>query len=174
MAITRAKKEEIVREVHQKMEKAKAVVFLNFHGLNVVKISELRKALREVGADIKVAKKRLVKRVADGLRLSGEPPVLEGELALMFEPSEELNALKIIQKFTKNKAFEGMKILGGIFDNNYINIGAVRALASIPPKEVLIGQLVSTIASPLSGFVRVLNGPMRNLVGVLNNLSNKK
>ena len=173
MAISRQKKEKIVEDLHSKTESASILVFVGFHKLSVAKISKLRKALRQAGAEFKVAKKRLIKRVLDGFGYSGSVPDLKGEVGVLSVSGEPIEPARVLSKFTKDKEYEGLSILGGVFEKGYIGMEAVKQLASIPSREILLGQLVGVISSPLRGFVGVLSGPMRNMVGVLNNLSKK-
>ena len=173
MAISRQKKENIIQDLHVKTEKAGILVFVGFHGLSVAKISKLRKALRQVGAEFKVAKKRLIRRVLDGFGFSGALPDLKGEVGVLSVSGEPIEPARVLSKFVRDKEYEGLNILGGVFEKGYIGMEAVKQLASIPSREVLLSQLVGAISSPLRGFVGVLSGPMRNMVGVLNNLSKK-
>lgn len=168
MAITRAKKESIVKEIHMLSEKADMIVFVNFHGVSVADMSALRNNLRKAGAALKVAKKRLAKRVLDGLGLHGDMPRLEGEVALFFKEGEPVEAVKVLVDFAKK--FEGMKILGGVYEKGYVGQEIVEMLASIPPRDVLLVQVVGTMVSPLRGFASVLNGPLQGFIGVLNNI----
>ena len=173
MAINRQKKEKIVQDLHSRTESASILVFIGFHKLSVVKMSKLRKALRGVGAELKVAKKRLVKRVLDGFGFSGVLPDLKGEVGVLTASGDAIEPTKVLSKFAKDKEYEGLSILGGVFEKGYVANQAIKQLAAIPPREVLLGQLVYAISSPLKGFVRALSGPMRNMVGVLNNLAKK-
>ena len=173
MAISRQKKEKIVQDLHSKTESASILVFVGFHKLSVAKISKLRKALREVGAEFKVAKNRLIKRVLDGFGFTGMLPDLKGEVGVLSASGDAIEPAKILSKFAKDKEYEGLSILGGVFEKGFVSMQAIKQLASIPPREVLLAQLVGAISSPLRGFVGVLSGPMRNMVGVLNNLSKK-
>lgn len=174
-------------------EKADMIVFINFHGVSVAGMSTLRNELRGVGATLKVAKKRLVKRVLDGFGFSGEMSGFEGEVALFFsasakgtdassgakggsasggKESEPVEAVKILVDFAKKT--EGLQILGGVYEKGYVGVETVKMLASIPPREVLLGQVVGGIVSPLGGFVRVINGPLQGFIGVLTNMQKSR
>ncbi|MBI4114425.1 MAG: 50S ribosomal protein L10 [Candidatus Niyogibacteria bacterium] len=172
MAITRIKKEQIINDLHKAAEHADMIVFLNFHKVSVADMSALRNILRKAGAALKVAKKRLAKRVLDGLGLHGDMPKLEGEVALFFKEGEPVEAVKVLSDFAKK--FEGMKILGGVYERGYVGADIVKMLASIPPRDVLFGQVVGGIASPIRGFMNVINGPLAGLVGVLHNITKSR
>jgi large subunit ribosomal protein L10 len=171
MAITRAKKEEIIKELHQKAEKSKVAVFLNFHGLKVNDTEKLRKNLSQAGIDFKVSKKTLFKIVSGGLGVKGELPALDGEFAVAFGYSQDPEPAKIIKQFVKRH--EGLKILGGIFNGGYVLADFIERLAEIPSREILLTRLAIMLNSPISGFVRVIGGPMNKMVGIINQLSKR-
>lgn len=172
MAITKQKKESIIKEVHALSEKADMIVFLNFHGLSVAGMSTLRNELRKAGAVLKVAKKRLIRRVLDGFGFSGEMSGFDGEVALFFKEGEPIEAVKVLVNFAKKT--EGLRVLGGVYEKGYVGADIVKMLASIPPRKVLLAQVVGGISAPLGGFVRVINGPMQGFIGVLHNISKSR
>ena len=172
MPITRAQKEGMVQDIHKKAERAKVTVFLNFHGLKTKDMNQLRANLRKVGVDVKTVKKTLLKRVLGGLGISGELPKLEGEIAAVFSYEEAPEAAKIIKDFAKKN--EGLKIAGGILAGQYVFAQTVKQFADIPPREVLLAQLLGVLNSPMTGFVRVVSEPARSMVGVIYQLSKKQ
>ncbi len=172
MAITRAKKEEIIKDLHQKAEKSKMAVFLNFHDLAASDMTRLRKEFLGAGADLKVAKKTLLKRVLGAFGYAGELPALDGEAAVAFIYEESPEVAKIVRNFSKSH--KGLKILGGIFGGKYVLADFIERLATLPSREALIAQTVYLIGYPLRGLVGVASGPIRNLVGIINQLANKK
>jgi len=169
MTITRAKKEEIIKDIHSRLEKSQISIFVNFHGLSVKDVSKLRNSLRKDKVDYKVAKKTLINRALDGFGFRGEKPLLEGELALVSGYDDAVAPARNLFSFVK-KHKESIKILGGVFEKTYIDKSAVSALAVIPSRETLLGQLVNVINSPVQGMVGTLSGVMRNFVGVLNQI----
>lgn len=155
MAISKEKKEKIYKSVKEAVEKAKSVVFVNFHGLGVGETTDLRNKLREEGVKYVVAKKTLIKRALDDSKPEGEMPKLDGELALAY--SEDLTApargVYDFQKKYKNK----VAILGGVFEGKYMNQSAMTEIAAIPSTQVLYGQFVNLINSPIQGLVIALD-----------------
>jgi len=155
MAISKEKKIKICDKMSDALKKAKSVVFVNFHGLDVVKTTKLRKKLKEENISYAVAKKTLVKRALSEIKPSGEIPSLDGELALAY--SEDLTApargIYDFQKKNKNK----ISILGGIFEGRFMNQSEMTEIAAIPSLQVLHGQFVNLINSPIQGLVIALN-----------------
>ena len=97
---------------------------------------------------------------------------LSGPLALGLSFKDETSAAKEIYKFFKEKELPVIK--GGILDSDYLSDKETVALAKLPSKDELIAKTVATIKAPVSGFVNVLSGNLRNLVGVLGNIAKAK
>ena len=151
MAISKEKKEKIYIGVKDAVEKAKSIVFVNFHGLGVSETTRLRRKLKEEGITYVVAKKTLIKRALSDAKPEGEMPELEGELALVY--SDDLTApargVYDFQKANKSK----VSILGGVFEGKYMDRIAMTEIAAIPSMQVLYGQFVNLINSPIQGLV---------------------
>jgi len=164
MAINKEKKSEIIDKVKEIVTKGKSIVFVNFHGLTVVGVNELRRNLRAKGIGYYVAKKTLIKRAFAGASITGDLPELDGEVAVAYLPAEasaeaggdELSAVKEIYDFHK-KNTEVIKIIGGVFEGAYAGAEQMLALAKIPSREVLLGQFVNVINSPIQGLVIALS-----------------
>jgi len=155
MAITKDKKKEIVAKVKDAMDSSDSVVFVNFHGLGVGDATELRKNLRDEGVGYTVAKKTLIKKVLGGIKVEGEVPSLDGELAIAYA-KDLIAPARGVYDFQKNHK-DGVAILGGIFDGRYMDKEEMMEIATIPPTHVLYGQFVNLINSPIQRFAVVLN-----------------
>jgi len=155
MALTKDKKKEVVEKVSDAVKKSKSVVFVNFHKLTVAKATKLRRALREAGVGYTVAKKTLARIALNNAKVEGTMPALDGEIAFAY--SEDLTApAREVYKFQKEFK-EGLSIVGGVFDGKYMDKVAMMEIASIPPTQVLRGQFVNIINSPIQGLVMALN-----------------
>ncbi len=158
MALTKAQKTKQIDSVKEKIAKQKSVIFVDFAKVPSKDMFSLRKTLKEGGCNLKVAKKTLV-RIAFGQSgvtfWNKMKAVIPGQLALVFGIEDEIAPARIANDFAKKQ--ENLKILGGIFENRFIEKAKVLELASIPPRNILLGRLVGSIYSPVSSFVRVLN-----------------
>ena len=155
MAISLQKKKEIVEKVKSAVKEAKSLVFVNFHGLTVGAITQIRRDLKVIGIKYFVAKKTLISRALGESQVKGESPVLPGEVALVW--GEDLVApAREIYNFQKKNP-ENLKILGGIFDSSFMDQAAMMEIASIPTLNVLHGKFVNIINSPVQRFVIALN-----------------
>lgn len=154
-------KKDVVKNLTEIFKGAKSLVFVNFHGLKVSQSSELRRNLRKGGLNYLVAKKTLIRKALEGVPFRGELPPLGGEVAMAYLPAQAggddlISPSREVYEFQK-KNKENIFILGGIFDGEYKNQEDMISIASIPTIQVLYGQFVNLINSPIQGFVMVLS-----------------
>lgn len=173
MAITREKKENILKDLADKFNRAKMVILVEFNKLPVSKTMELRRLLKSIGAEYRVAKKTLISRVLKSEKYEEiNLDDLKTQVAFVLSYDDPVPAASSIYKFSKLN--EALKILGGFFGFKWQDKNRIIALAKLPSREALLGQLVRIIAAPLSGLAMVLSGNTRNLVNLLNNLKIKR
>ncbi len=173
-SLLRQKKEDEVKKLKEKLAKIKAAVFISYKGLTVVDAEKLRRALRAEKAEYKVAKKTLLD-VA--IKEAGLPEAkiseMEGQIGIAFDYEGETGALKVVDRIIKG-GVAVLKIVGGIIEGKVFNAIDIKILAGLPGKKELRGQVVNVIVSPLTGFVRALNGNLVGLINVLKAQSEKK
>ena len=173
MAKTKQQKQETAKSLTDGLKNAKAAVFANFQGLTVEQSQELRSICRKAGISVLAAKKTIVKKACDELKLEGiDPTSFSGGVATFMANEEETSAARIVNTFAKSHNI--VEIFGGILEGRYISGDEVKYLANLPTREELLAKLVGTINAPVSGFVNVLAGNIRNLVSVLNNIKEAK
>lgn len=173
MPKTRQQKETAVQSLVEGIKKAKSVIFANFQGLTVVESEELRKKCYKEGIDVVAAKKTLIQRALEEAGLGAiQTRTFEGGVATFLGNNDEISPAKIVSTFAKSHGI--VTIFGGIFEGKFIDQNAVRNLANLPSKDELLAKMVGSLNAPVSGFVHVLAGNLRNLVGVLNNIKNAK
>lgn len=174
MPITFKKKQDLVEELKKKIADSKSIVFADFTGLASGAMSDLRKKLRKEKISFKVVKKTLLKRTFQALKLDDAAASnIPGQLSIAVS-EDELSAAKALSAFIKESKTENLTILGGILENKLLTKEEVINLSKIPGKEELLGQLVGTLKSPMSGLVNTMSGNIRNLVFVLKQISNKE
>ncbi|HEX2792508.1 MAG TPA: 50S ribosomal protein L10 [Candidatus Paceibacterota bacterium] len=156
MAITKAKKEEVVGKVAEALKDASSVVFVRFSGLTVAATGAMRRTLRDQGIGYYVAKKTLIRRALADTGIEGTLPELPGEIAMVWS-SEDATApaREIFEQGKKNK--DTLTIVGGVFDGKFADAAAMNAIATIPPVPVLRGMFVNVINSPIQGLAIVLD-----------------
>lgn len=171
--ITKEKKKVILQDLIDRFSKAKSMVFVGFQGLSVKDTTNLRRKFRAEGVDYTVAKKTLIKKGLESVKVEGtENFSPEGPVAIIVGYDDEVAPARIAKEF--GKANDKVKILGGVMNSEVIDAESMKQIASLPSKDQLRAQLIGTINAPVSGFVNVLAGNIRNLVNVLNAIADEK
>ena len=178
MALTRKEKEQIVAGLVDKLKKAKSAVFTDFTGLKMDQSEKLRKQAKKDKAEYFVAKKSLLKIALKEAGMTDVPvEKFTHSVGTLFGYEDVTAAPKIAAAFAKDNKV--LSLLSGLMADNegagkYIALEQVKALAALPGKQELLAKLVGTIKAPITGFVNVLGGNLRNLVNVLNAVKEKK
>lgn len=154
MAITKAKKTEILEKLSQIKAESDSIVFVNFTTLGGQDTTAMRAKLREEGVGFFVAKKTLIKRAFDGA-FEGEMPTLDNEIAVAYSTDAIAPAQNIKEFAAKFK--DSLAIAGGVFQGVYKNKEEMTEIASIPALPVLRGMFVNVINSPIQGLAIVLD-----------------
>ncbi|MBM3206558.1 MAG: 50S ribosomal protein L10 [Candidatus Staskawiczbacteria bacterium] len=163
MALTKEKKQNNLKDIKANIAKQKSVIFVDFSKVASKDLFDLRKKLKEAGCNLKVGKKTLIRIAFGQSNISFWNKIkqsIPGQLALVFGIEDEIVPARISNQFAKTN--ENFKILGGIFEKRFINKERVLELASIPPRNELLGRLVGSLASPMASFVRVLDRVREN------------
>lgn len=168
MALTRAKKEEVVAEVNELLKTSKMTVVANYRGTNVRELQELRKLARENGTKVKVIKNRLFKQALNKEErykdLDTSP--LSSQLLYAFNDEDEVAPVQALAKFAKSTP--SLVFVGAITDEGkFIDSGDVKALANLPSKHQLIAELVNTLNSPIDGIMSGLSGDLHGLLSAV-------
>ena len=167
--LTKPQKQNLVKDLAERLAKIKAAVFADYTGLSVAKMTDLRKKLREQGIEMKVAKKTLIDLAIKEVNIENvDIKKMAGQVALIMGYGDEISPAKILYNFAKTG--EKIKILGGVLENKFIDASGVLGLAKLPSKQELLAKAVGSIAAPLAGLVNVLQGNLRNLVYVLSQI----
>jgi len=168
--LTKDQKKDLVKNLSERLSKIKAAVFADYSGLNVAKMTELRRKLRAQGIDMQVAKKTLIDLAVKDAKIENtETKNMAGQVALIMGYDDEIAPAKIMYSFARSE--EKLKILGGVLENKFINSQGVLELAKLPSRPELLAKAVGSIAAPLSGLVNVLQGNLRGLVYVLSQIN---
>ncbi len=172
MAKTKEQKEAAAQVLAENLKSAKAAVFANFQGLTVQETEELRGLCRENNIVLTASKKTLLKRALADVGLDVDTKAFEGGVAAAFGTDDEVAPAQIVAKFAKDH--DVVTLFGGILEGKYIDAAKVTELSKLPSKQELYAKLVGSINAPVSGFVNVLAGNLRNFVGVLNAIKEQK
>lgn len=161
-----------VEELTDIIRDAKSVILNDFTGLDVSGISELRRLCRESGVTYRVIKNTLAKRGFRELGLDEVEELLAGPTALAVSTEDEALPAQVLKKFAND--YELPRFKGGYIAGRLFNAEEVERLASLPGREVLLGQVVGTFQAPMRGLLNCLGASLRDLVYVLKAVSDKK
>ena len=178
MMRTKAEKQEMVTALAARLRRSSTVYVTDFTGLDVAKITQLRRRLRQAGGgaggdtDFVVVKNTLARRALAEAQVQGLEAHLAGPTGLVLSGADPIAAAKVLADFAKE--FEKPAIKVGLVDGKTVTPDLVKRLASLPSKHELLAQLGGALQAPMAGFVGALNGLLMNMVGALEALRNKR
>ena len=161
-----------VKELSVKLDKAKAIYFTDYLGLDVVSVTKLRKNFVEKDVEFTVAKNTLIKLAAKEVGISGVDEFLEGPTAIAFGYEDPTDPARVIKEFLKD--FDKPSVKGMIFEGEIFTSDQFDKIANLPSKEQLLSKLVGMLNSPMSKLSSTLNGSVSGLLGRLTQLNSKK
>lgn len=164
-----------VEEISESLRRAKGVFLTDFSGLSVGEMTQLRREFRKADVSYMVVKNTLAKRSCQEVGLSGMVQYLNGPTGLAIANADPMAPVRVIVDFLKvNKAKGKPEIKGAVVEGQMLTAAEAEAMKNIPPRHVLIAQVVGGIAAPLTKLVGGLQGVMRNLVYTLDAIKTKK
>ena len=161
-----------VEELTAALSNAKAIYLADFTGLDVAKVTGLRNKLRDAEVGYQVVKNRLAKRAAAKAGISGLDEHLIGPTAIAFTNEDPIAPAKILQDFADEDDAFFIKL--GFMDGQVLSPEEIKALSKLPSREELLGKVLGSVQSPMYGLAGVLNGLLRNLVGVIGAIEEKQ
>ena len=156
-------KKAAVAEIKQKLTEAQSVVLVDYRGLTVAEVTELRKQFRAAGVEYAVLKNTLVSIAAKEVGIEGLDSILEGPTALAFGMTDAVAPAKIIAEFAKKN--DKLKVKAGILDGAILDVAGVEKLSAIPSREVLIAKIMGSMMSAVSKFVYVVEAIRKQKAG---------
>jgi large subunit ribosomal protein L10 len=165
LAISKEKKQELVKSYVEEFSRSQAAILTDYRGLSVAELNRLRNKMREAGSGYHVVKNRLVKLALREAGLPVPEELLQGPTAIGYCYEDVIAPAKVLTEYTKESKMLAIK--GGILGDRVIDVEAISSLADLPPRDVLLAQLLSGVQSPMAGLVNVLSGTLRGLVTVL-------
>ena len=155
-------KKVIVAQIKEKFESAHSAVFVDYRGLTVAEVTELRNECRKAGVEYVVLKNTMIELAAKELGIEGLDSYLKGPTPVAFGHKDPASPAKILSDFIKKT--KKMELKCGVFDKQTLGAAGAQALADLPPKEVLIAKMMGSLNAPNTNFVGVLSATLRSLV----------
>ena len=161
-----------IDELRTRFDGVRSAILTEYRGLTVEQLAQLRRELRGVSAEYKVLKNRLAKIAVQGSPLDGLTPYMKGPAAVALTRKDPVAMAKALQAFQKQNP--ELNITAGCVEGRIIHATDVKALADLPTREVLLGQVVGTFQAPLANLVQTLEGILRSFVSILDQLRAKR
>jgi large subunit ribosomal protein L10 len=159
-------KERVVAELVERLRSSDTLIVADYRGLSMTEIDDVRTKLLEHGARFSVVKNRLTKRAAEEAGITALTEFLDGPSAIAFVGEGDMVAVAKTLNDTARRT-RVLAIKGGILDGVPVDARQVEELASLPPIDVLRGQVLGAIVAPLTAIVGLANAPLQNLVGLI-------
>lgn len=171
---TKAQKQEMVTALAAQLERSPTVYVTDFTGLDVAKITNLRRRLRAAGVEYVVVKNTLARRALTDAQRAGLEPHLAGPTALVLGGggADPTSAAKVLADFAREFQKPAVKV--GLVDGKAVTPEQVKRLAALPTKRELLAQLGGMLQAPMAGFAGALNGVLMNMVGALEALRTQR
>lgn len=169
----KSEKQAIIERLQERFQASSAAICVEFRGVNVEKITRFRRDLQQAAGEYQVVKNTLAKRAVHDTRFQALETLLSGPTGVVFCPGEAAAAAKVITKFTEetNGAFA---IKGGVIDGTLFDAASLRRVATLPPRQELLAQLVAGLQSPISDLVSTLQGVIREYVFTLQAIADQR
>ena len=164
----KAEKVTLVDNLIAELKDAKSLVLVNYTGLNVKAQQELKKRLKEAGARMVVVKNTLLKRAITSAKIDDKmatDEILSGQTAIIIGEGEPIAPLTIVGQFAKEHELPKFKV--GVIDGTFYDSLSLSQLSALPSKDVLLGQVLGALVSPMYGLTGTLNGNLQKLVYIL-------
>jgi large subunit ribosomal protein L10 len=170
--LQRREKEVLVADLHEKFKEAKAAILTDFTGLNVEQITQLRRTLKKNAVEYKVVKNTLLRRASQDTDIELLAEHFVGPIAIALAYKDPVAPAKILLEFSK--AQPALEIKAGMVTGTVMTLKDIKALASLPGKEVLLAKFLSLLKIVPTRFVQTLNNPIQRLVLVLDGVKRAK
>jgi large subunit ribosomal protein L10 len=170
--LQRREKEVLVADLHEKLKEAKAAILTDFTGLNVEQITQLRRTLKKNAVEYKVVKNTLLRRASQDTDIELLAEHFVGPIAIALAYKDPVAPAKILLEFSKVQP--ALEIKAGMVAGTVMTLKDIKALASLPGKEVLLAMFLSLLKIVPTRFVQTLNNPIQRLVLVLDGVKRAK
>ncbi|MFH1016341.1 MAG: 50S ribosomal protein L10 [Chloroflexota bacterium] len=160
------KKAQLIDKLKDLFAKSGVGIFADYRGMTVAELTDLRRNLRKSGVHFHVVKNTLARIAAEKAGKKDLGSLFEGPMAVAFSTGEDTIPAKVLNDLVRTGK-TALKIKGGFLGDKLLRTADVQALAMLPPREIIIAQIVAGIQSPIAALVAYLSSPMSGLVGML-------
>ena len=143
-------KKQVVTEIAEKLRESQTTILVDYRGLTVSEVTELRSQLREAGVEFKVYKNSMTRRAVEEVELTGLNEILTGPTAVAFSKDDIIAPAKILSNFAKDH--EALEIKGGVVEGSVATLDQIKELADLPNYEGMVSMLLSVLQAPIRNF----------------------
>ncbi len=161
-----------VADVKARLAQSKAIIVTDYRGMTVSEMTTLRRKLREEGVQYKIIKNRLAKIALRDSGMNTLDELLKGTTAIAFGVKDPVGPAKVLAAYAKEN--DKLKILGGLMDNDYLDLAAIGNLATLPSRDVLLSRLLGSLTSPVQKLAYGLNQTVAKVVYAFDAVARKK
>lgn len=170
--MNRQEKEKFIADFRGRLEKSQGSFLVDYQGINVDGVNRLRNELRKVDAEFQVVKNRLLKLACEETETALIKDYMQGPSAVALTYEDVVGTAKVLVDFSKD--FKDLKIKVGQISGKVIDLEAIKRLAELPGKDVLLAQALSAMQAVPGSFVRILNGVIAKMLNVLKAIEEQK
>ena len=164
-------KKKTVEKITKEAKESTGLIVTAFKGIKTTEINEFRAKLRPLKGEYRIVKNSLTRIALKNAGLEALAEALQGPTAIVIERGDPVATIKAVFEFAKSH--ENIKINAGYLDGKVLSGPQMKAISTLPSREVLLSQLLGTLQAPMVNLVSVLQAPMRDLVGVLDQIAKK-
>jgi large subunit ribosomal protein L10 len=163
--VNRDEKQAVIDRLTDRIRESDTMIVADYRGLTVVQTAEIRNRLRESGASFTVAKNTLARRAAEAAEKPALLDFLQGPTAIAFVDGDVAATAKALTEVARSTRI--LAVRGAVMEGDVLSADQVRQLGDLPPKDVLLSQIVGAVQGPMQGTVGVLTAPLRDIVALL-------
>lgn len=169
----KADKQEIIDQIKDQFQKSSSAICVDFRGVNVEKITQFRKQIKEASGNYQVVKNTLARRAIAETPFEELGQFLVGPTGIVFCQGEPMDPAKVVTNFTK-ETDGALQVKGGMVDGTVFDAKGIEQVSKLPSRQEMLAQLVSSLQSPISGLVGTLQGVTREFVYTLQAIADQK
>ena len=170
--LSKAEKQKVIDDLASRFHSVSSVFVVEYQGLKVKEMDVLRKKLRQTNTELRVVKNTLLEKASLGTDIEKMKDLFSGPTAIAICDGESSAAAKVFVDYGED--FPEIRIKGGIFEGEVVDVSRIEQIANLPSREELISEFVGLLSAPMGNLVGVLEQARSNIVGVLEGLKEKK
>jgi large subunit ribosomal protein L10 len=172
--VNKTDKQNSVQQIKERFQVSSSAICVDFLGVNVEKVTQFRRELQEASGEYQVVKNTLARRAVEETGFEDLRQFFVGPTGIVFCSGEVAESAKVVSKFAEGDDASAIKIKGGMVEGSVFDAAGIQKVATLPPRQELLSQLVAGFQAPISGLVGTLQGVVNEFVYTLQAVADKK